>query len=312
MTAAKQSPEFVQREDKAVYETDAPVLYSVADGIATVTMNRPGFNNAQNSQMTYALDAAFRQAVDDDSVKVIVLRGEGKHFSAGHDIGTPGRDINKEFDRNTLWWDHTNKPGGEYLYAREQEVYLGMCRRWRDLPKPTIAMVQGACVAGGLMLAWVCDLIIASDDAFFQDPVVRMGIPGVEYFAHPFELNPRVAKEFLFLGDRMSAARAREMGMVNRVVSRDELTDTTYEMAAKMARQPRMGLALTKQVINHIEDLQGKRTGMEAAFAWHHFAHVHNEQISGDLLGGFDAKGMVKANKADAAAKSKESSGEQA
>ena len=101
-----------------------------------------------------------------------------------------------------------NKPGGEFLYAREQEVYLGMCRRWREMPKPTIAMVQGACIAGGLMLAWVCDLIVASEDAFFPDPVVRMGIPGVEYFAHVHELNPRIAKEFLFLGERMTAARA--------------------------------------------------------------------------------------------------------
>lgn len=143
--------EFVVREDKAVYETDTPVLYSVAEGIATLTLNRPTFNNAQNSQMTYALDAAFREAVNDDEVKVIVLRGNGKHFSAGHDIGTPGRDIDKPFERAHLWWDHTNKPGGEQLYAREQEVYLGMCRRWRELPKPTIAMVQGACVAGGLM-----------------------------------------------------------------------------------------------------------------------------------------------------------------
>lgn len=297
MTEANQAQRFVQREDKSVYETEHPVLYSVNDGIATVTMNRPTFNNAQNSQMTYALDEAFVRAVNDDAVKVIVLRGEGKHFSAGHDIGTPGRDINKEFDRQHLWWDHTNKPGGEYLYVREQEVYLGMCRRWRDLPKPTIAMVQGACVAGGLMLAWVCDLIIASDDAFFQDPVVRMGIPGVEYFAHPYELNPRIAKEFLFLGDRMTSHRAYEMGMVNRVVNREKLEEVTYEIAHKISRQPRMGLALTKQVINHVEDLQGKRAGMEAAFAWHHFAHVHNEQISGDLLGGYDAKGMVKANK---------------
>jgi enoyl-CoA hydratase len=163
------SSEFVTREDKAVYETDEPVLYSVDNGIATVTMNRPTFNNVQNSQMTYALDAALRKATDDDSVKVIVLRGEGRHFSAGHDIGTPGRDINKSFDRAHLWWDHTNKPGGEQLFAREQEVYLGMCRRWRDIPKPMIAMVQGACVAGGLMLAWVCDLIVASD-AFFRIP----------------------------------------------------------------------------------------------------------------------------------------------
>ena len=289
--------QFVSREDAAVYETQDPVLYAVADGIATLTLNRPAFNNAQNSQMTYALDAALRQAVDDDSVKVIVLGGAGRHFSAGHDIGTPGRDINKPFERAHLWWDHTNKPGGEQLYAREQEVYLGMCRRWRELPKPTIAMVHGACVAGGLMLAWVCDLIVASDDAFFQDPVVRMGIPGVEYFAHPYELNPRIAKEFLFCGERMSAERAYQMGMVNRVVPRDQLQAVTDALAASIARQPRLGLALTKQAINHVEDLQGKRTAMDAAFAWHHFAHAHNELLSGDKLGGFDAKGMAQANK---------------
>jgi enoyl-CoA hydratase len=271
----------------------AEVLYEVADGIATVTMNRPEFHNAQNSKMTYALDEAYRRATDDDAVKVIVLRGAGKHFSAGHDIGTPGRDINESFDRSSLWYDHVNKPGGEFLYAREQEVYLGMCRRWRELPKPTIAMVHGACIAGGLMLAWVCDLIVASDDAFFADPVVRMGIPGVEYFAHPYELHPRIAKEFLFLGERMSAERAERMGMVNRVVPRDALEDTVYGMAAKIAQMPRLGLTLTKQAVNHVEELQGKRTAMDAAFAWHHFAHAHNELVSGDKLGGYDARAMA-------------------
>lgn len=289
--------EFIERVDNSVYETESPVKYAVADGIATVTMNRTEFNNAQNSQMTYALDAAFKRAISDDAVKVIVLRGEGKHFSAGHDIGTPGRDINKEFERAHLLWDHSNKPGGEFLYMREQEVYLGMCRRWREMPKPTIAMVQGACIAGGLMLAWVCDLIVASDDAFFQDPVVRMGIPGVEYFAHPYEMNPRIAKEFLMTGDRMPASRAYEVGMVNRVVPRTELEAATYELAAKVAKQPRMGLALTKQAINHVEDLAGKRTAMDAVFAWHHFAHTHNELLSGDKLGGYDAKAMAAANK---------------
>ena len=297
MNPSSSADGFVSREDTAHYETDEPVKYAVADGIATVTMSRPDFNNVQNSRMTYALDAAFRRAVDDDTVKVIVLCGEGKHFSAGHDIGTPGRDINKPFERVHLWWDHTNKPGGEYLYAREQEVYLNMCRRWRELPKPTIAMVQGACVAGGLMLAWVCDLIVASDDAFFQDPVVRMGIPGVEYFAHPYELNPRIAKEFLMTGDRMGAERASQMGMVNRVVPRAGLEEATYALAARIATQPRMGLALTKQAINHVEDLQGKRSAMDATFAWHHFAHTHNELISGDRLGGFDGKAMAAANK---------------
>lgn len=272
---------------------DAEVLYSVADGIATVTMNRPQYHNAQNSKMTYALDEAYRRAAYDDAVKVIVLRGAGKHFSAGHDIGTPGRDINESFERASLWYDHVNKPGGEFLYAREQEVYLGMCRRWRDLPKPTIAMVHGACVAGGLMLAWVCDLIVASDDAFFADPVVRMGIPGVEYFAHPFELHPRIAKEFLFMGERMGAERAERMGMVNRVVPREGLEEAVYGMAAKVAQMPRLGLTLTKQAINHVEDLQGKRTAMDAVFAWHHFAHAHNELVSGDKLGGYDARAMA-------------------
>ncbi|CAI8779311.1 putative enoyl-CoA hydratase EchA13 [Pseudomonas sp. IT-P253] len=282
-----------EQQETGVDSAQEVVLYNVQDGIATVTMNRPEFNNAQNSKMTYALDAAFRRAVDDDEVKVIILRGSGKHFSAGHDIGTPGRDINQSFDRASLWYDHVNKPGGEFLYVREQEVYLGMCRRWRDLPKPTIAMVQGACVAGGLMLAWVCDMIVASDDAFFSDPVVRMGIPGVEYFAHAFELNPRIAKEFLFLGERMSAERAYQMGMVNRIASRENLEEETYSIAQRIGKMPRMGLALTKQAINHIEDLQGKRAGMDAAFAWHHFAHAHNELISGDKLGGYDAKAMA-------------------
>ena len=294
------SNSFVQRDDTSSYETDEPVLYEVRDGIASVTMNRPAFNNAQNSQMTYALDAAFKRAVDDDAVSVIVLRGAGKHFSAGHDIGTPGRDVNKPFERVHLWWDHTNKPGAELNYAREQEVYVGMCRRWHETPKPTIAMVQGACVAGGLMLAWVCDLIVASDDAFFQDPVVRMGIPGVEYFAHAHELNPRIAKEFLFLGERMKAERAHAMGMVNRVVSRDQLETETYGIAARIATQPRMGLALTKQVINRVEDLQGLRATMDMAYGYHQFAHAHGQVLGNGHLGGHDARSMASVNKSGA------------
>lgn len=275
-------------------DNDKPVVdYQVQDGIALVTMQRPEYHNAQNSKMTYALDAAFKRACDDDGVKVIVLRGAGKHFSAGHDIGTPGRDVDKSFERASLWYDHVGKPGGEFLYAREQEVYLGMCRRWREMPKPTIAMVQGACIAGGLMLAWVCDLIVASDDAYFADPVVRMGIPGVEYFAHAHELNPRIAKEFLFLGERMPAARAQQMGMVNKVVPRDVLEDVTLDMARRIAQMPRLGLQLTKQALNNAEDLMGKRATMDMVFGLHHFAHAHNELVSGDKLGGYDARAMA-------------------
>ncbi len=279
------------------YETEQPVLYAVQDHVAWVTMNRPAFNNAQNSQMTYALDAAFARAVSDDTVKVIVLKGAGKHFSAGHDIGTPGRDLHKTFERKHLLPDHTNKPGAELLYTREQEVYLGMCRRWRDISKPTIAVVQGACIAGGLMLAWVCDLIVASDDAFFQDPVQRMGIPGVEYFAHAFELPPRVAKEFLLLGERMPVERAYNFGMVNRIVPRDQLDAEAAKMAANMVEKGRLGLWLTKQAINHVEELRGKRTAMDAVFHMHHFAHAQSDLTQGNSLGGQDAKSMAAANK---------------
>ncbi len=285
-------------ENVHVYETAEPVLYAVEGAVAVITMNRPQFANSQNTQMTYALDDAFKRAAADDAVKVIVLKGAGKHFSAGHDIGTPGRDVNVSTpDRVTLWYDHVNKPHGEFWYAREQEVYLGMCRRWRELPKPTIAMVQGACIAGGLMLAWVCDLIIAADNAYFADPVLAMNIPGVEYFAHPFELHPRVAKEFLFLGEKMGAARAHQMGMVNRVVPADELEAQTMAVAHKLAKQPRLGLALAKQAINHVEDLQGKRTAMDAVFHMHHFAHAQNSLTSPDHLAGHDRKSMAAGNR---------------
>jgi enoyl-CoA hydratase len=282
------------------YETDAPVRYEVDRAIAWITLNRPGFNNAQNGQMTYALDDAFNRAIQDDAVRCIVLAGEGKHFSAGHDIGTPGRDVHVAFDNRLMVPGHVNKPAAELLYTREQEQYLGMCRRWRDAPKPTVAMVQGACVAGGLMLAWVCDLIIASEDAFFQDPVVRMGIPGVEYFAHAFELPPRIAKEFLLLGERMSAHRAEHFGMVNQVVPRDQLREVTASVAAKLAAQPRLGAWLTKQAVNHVEELRGKRTAMDAAFHMHHFAHAQNDLTKGGAIAGLGAKEMAAANKKQA------------
>lgn len=283
-----------------VYETETPVRYEAVDAIAWITMDRPGFNNAQNGQMTYALDDAFRRAVQDDAVRCIVLAGEGKHFSAGHDIGTPGRDLHHQFDNRLLVGTHVNKPAAELLYTREQEQYLGMCRRWRDAPKPTVAMVQGACIAGGLMLAWVCDLIIASDDAFFQDPVVRMGIPGVEYFAHAYELPPRVAKEFLLLGERMSAQRAEQFGMVNRIVPRDQLREETTKVAAKLAAQPRLGAWLTKQAVNHVEELRGKRAAMDAVFHMHHFAHAQNDLTLGNSIAGMDGKAMAAENKKQA------------
>ncbi|MDG3011470.1 enoyl-CoA hydratase [Rhodococcus sp. D2-41] len=269
------------------------VTYEVRGRVAVVTMNRPAYRNAQNSVMTYALDAAFTRAVEDPDVGAIVLAGNGDHFSAGHDIGTVGRDHHVSYENKAVvWWDHVDRPGGDQRFAREMEVYLGMCRRWRELPKPMIAMVQGACIAGGLMLSWVCDLIVASEDAFFADPVVRMGIPGVEYFAHPWVLGTRAAKEILFTGDRFSAQRAYEWGMVSRVVPRAELETTTIDLAERIATMPQFGLALTKKAVNQCEDLMGIRSGMDSVFGLHHFAHAHNAEIGLGPLGGMDATAM--------------------
>jgi enoyl-CoA hydratase len=277
-----------------VYETAEPVLYSASEGIARIVLNRPQYRNAQNGQMTYALDAAFRRAADDDSVRAIVLAANGKHFSAGHDIGTPGRDVDVSARaRHSLWPDHADKQGVERAYVREQEIYLEMCRRWRGLPKPTVASVHGACIAGGLMLAWICDIIIASDDAFFADPVLQMGVPGVEYFAHAFEMHPRIAREFLFLGERMSADRAYQLGMVNRVVPRADLGAMVEQVARRLADLPPFGVALAKQAFNLTEDLSGKRAAMDATFGLHHLAHAHNQLLTGSTNAGLDAKSMV-------------------
>jgi enoyl-CoA hydratase/carnithine racemase len=269
--------------------SESPLLFERRGSVAVLTLNRPEVHNAQNSAMLYALDEAFARFAGDDELAVAVLRGAGKSFSSGHDLGSDGADYDLSFDRRTMWWDHVGKVAGENWLARESEVYLGFCRRWRELPKPTIAMVHGACIAGGLMLAWSCDLIIASDDAFFADPVVRMGVPGVELFAHPWVMGPRRAKEFLFLGDRVGAERAYEIGMVNRVVARDALEAETMAIAERIAERPRFGLATAKMAVNQAEDAMGYRTGIDAAFSLHQLAHLQAQVETGSPIRGLDA-----------------------
>jgi enoyl-CoA hydratase len=260
------------------YETQDPVLSSQHGSVAVISLNRPRYSNAQNGQLLYALDSALLRAVHDDTVKVILLRAEGKHFSGGHDIGTPGKDTwCRHEPRVSTWWDHSDKSGVEAMYVREQELYLGLCRRWRDIAKPLVGAVQGACIGGGLMLAWICDIIVASDDAIFRDPAMTMGVPGVEYFAHAFELPSRVARAFLMLGETMTAAQAFGYGMVNRVVARDALDLEAMVIAEELASRPRFAMALAKQALNLVDDLRHKRTAMDAVFALHHLAHAHNQ-----------------------------------
>lgn len=267
-------------------ETDGsgPVQFERHGDIAVIRLNRPDVRNAQNSALLYALDAAFGEFAHDDQLRVAVLGGNGAHFSSGHDLGSSGMDYDVTFERVGMWWDHVGKQGAENYMARECEVYLGLCRRWRDIPKPTIAMVHGACIGAGLMVAWVCDLIVASSDAFFCDPVVAFGVPGVEFFSHPWEMGARQAKELLFTAEPIDAARALQLGMVNRVVEPDRLEAVSLELARKIARQPRFGLALAKMAVNQSQDAMGHRTGIDQAFALHQLSHAHNTIVSGSPM----------------------------
>ena len=254
-----------------------PVLARGEDGVtpsvARITLARPEAANAQNNKMTYELDHAFTAACADPDVKVIVLDGQGKHFSSGHDLRDrqPASDFNQRKPTGGL-----GAFGVEGHFALEEEVYLGMCWRWRNLPKPTIAAAHGKTIAGGLMLLWVCDLIIASDDAVFSDPTVAMGVNGVEYFAHPWELGPRKAKEILFTSDWLTAADAHAVGMVNHVVPRAELESFTMAMATRIAAKPAFALKLSKESVNQMLEAQGQWNAFRAAFSIQHIAHAHN------------------------------------
>jgi enoyl-CoA hydratase len=168
------------------------------------------------------------------------------------------------------------REGQEGHMAWEEEVYFQMCWRWRNIPKPLVAAAQGKTIAGGLMLLWVADIIIASDDALFSDPVVGMGVNGVEYFAHPWEFGARKAKELLFTGDWVTAEQARELGMVNHVVAPDDLRTFTMDMAGRIAQRPSFALKLAKESVNQTLEAQGQWTALRSAFSLQHLAHAHN------------------------------------
>ncbi|HEY8570987.1 enoyl-CoA hydratase [Phenylobacterium sp.] len=258
-----------------LYETPAPQ-------VARLVLNRPDARNAQDTRLLYDLNDAFDRAARDDGVKVIVLAASGPHFSSGHDLREGGAIAEQMAPFETVGtWCGFGCAGAEGRMAREKEIYLGLSERWRNIPKPTIAAVQGKCIAGGLMLAWPCDLIVAADDAQFADNTVAMGVGGVEYFAHPWELGPRKAKELLFTSDWLTAQEARALGMVNQVVPAAELEAFVLALAQKIATKPLFALKLAKEAVNAAEDAQGRVQAMGAAFALHQLAHSHNMQVHG-------------------------------
>src|SRR5262245_2591185 len=156
---------------------EASVLYEVVDErIAVITLNRPDKANAQTPAMLDDLHDCLMRGAAAREVRVIVLQANGKHFSSGHDLSGGDRRDGDQIDLKT------DGLGG--IYEWESKRYIGYSRAWRDIRKPTIAAVQGQCIAGGLLLCWPMDIIIAADNAKFSDPVVRMGIGGVEYHGH--------------------------------------------------------------------------------------------------------------------------------
>lgn len=262
-----------------VFETI--LVEKVSTDIVRIALNRPDSRNAQNAAMLYELNTAFNEAARDDTVKVIILSAQGKHFSSGHDLRVP------DFVAEMAPWDPVGTwcgfscAGAEGRMGIEKEMFLGLSERWRNIPKVTIAQVQGKAISGGLMLIWPCDIIIAAEDAEFADNTGEIGVAGAEFFNHPWELGVRKAKEMLFTSDFIGAHEAHRLGMVNHVVPNEELQSFTEAMAKKIARKPSFTLKLLKEAVNAAQDAQGRVNAMGTSFALHQLSHSHNEQVFG-------------------------------
>jgi enoyl-CoA hydratase len=250
--------------------------------VARITLARPDKHNAQSLRMLYEINDALDIAMDDDEVNVVIFAADGKNFSSGHDLSDRVRigDLRPP----VLGFGGYRHKGPQGHMSREQEVYLGFCWRWRNLPKPIIVQVQGKAIAGGLMLIWPFDLIIASDDTEFSDPVVAFGMNGHEFFVHAFELGHRKAKQMLFTGEPIGAAEAKALGMVNEVVPRAELESFTLAMAEKIASRPAIGLKTAKMSVNQSMDAQGMWNAVQSAFNLHQFGHANNFALYGQLV----------------------------
>ncbi|MGH3634951.1 MAG: enoyl-CoA hydratase [Mycobacterium sp.] len=258
------------------------VAYEALDEgrIARIWLNRPDAHNAQNRTLLVQLDEAFCRAEADDEVRVVILAARGKNFSAGHDLGSeaalaerrPGPGQHPTF----RGYGATREPIAEKTFLQEWHFFFQNTCRWRDLRKITIAQVQGNAISAGLMLIWACDLIVAADNAKFSDVVaVRLGMPGVEYYAHPWEFGPRKAKELLLTGDSLDADEAYRLGMVSKVFPVDELEDKTLEFARRIAERPTMAALLVKDSVNAASDAMGFTEALRHAFHVHELGHAH-------------------------------------
>jgi enoyl-CoA hydratase len=244
--------------------------------IARIWLNRPEAHNAQSRGLLVQLDEAFLRAEADDTVRVVILAARGRNFSAGHDLGSELAVAERQQLPSFRMNGGTRDPIAEKIYLQEWHYFFQNTCRWRDLRKITIAQVQGNAISAGLMLIWACDLIVAADNAKFSDVVaVRLGMPGVEYYAHPWEFGPRKAKELLLTGDSLDADDAYRLGMVSKVFPVDELADKTLEFARRIAERPTMAALLVKDSVNAASDAMGFTEALRHAFHIHELGHAH-------------------------------------
>lgn len=252
--------------------------------IVRVCLNRPEARNAQNRGLLVELDAALEQAERDDRVRVVILGGAGPLFSAGHDLGSAVHlsELNPGPNQHpTRGFNGGSREGTEKRMLQEWHYYFENTKRWRNLRKLTVAQVQGKTFAAGLMLMWACDLIVAADDAEFADVVgTRLGMCGVEYFAHPWELGPRRAKELLLTGDTLTVEEAHRIGMVSKIFPRHELEDRTLDFARRLARVPSMAALLIKESVNQTVDIMGFHNALNSCFSLHQLNHAHWAEVS--------------------------------
>lgn len=253
--------------EQVIYENPAPK-------VARIVMNRPSRRNAQGITMTYELDDAFKRACHDDQINVIILAATGDHWNSGHDISGEPPYMPPPEKVVGLWGDYGGK-GWEGYYAREREIYLEITERWRNAPKPVIAEIQGSVISGGIILTWMCDLIVCSEDARFRDATTaEMGICGVEFWQHPYEMTVRQAKEWLMTGGWMTAQEAKARGMINHVVPRDELSARTLELAETIAARNPFTIQLVKQAMNFAQDQMGRKASVDFGFHLHQIGHM--------------------------------------
>jgi len=253
--------------------------------IVRIMLNRPESRNAQNRGLLVELGDAFLAAEADDTVRVIILGGAGPIFSAGHDIGSKAfiAEVSGPGQHPSYAVNGGTRQGAERRMLQEWHYFYENTKRWRNLRKITIAQVNGTVYAAGLMLMWACDLIVAADDAQFADVVgTRLGMCGVEYFAHPWEFGPRKTKELMLTGDSLGVDEAHRLGMVSKVFPAADLGERTLEFARRIGALPTMTSLLIKESVNQTVDNMGFYNGLQACFTLHQLNHSHWAEVHGN------------------------------